>query len=478
MPKEDIFTVVIELGSSKVTAVAGRKQPDGAIQILASAQERSDAFIRKGRINNFDKMTAALDSIKKKLENTLNKTISGAYVGIGGMGMHTVANSVTRHLGEKQIITNSMVDDIIDTNKTMPGADREILEIIPQDYQLGPQTVADPVGMASDVIEGRFLNIISSTSMTESINKCFHAAKLAVVDRPIAALNLADAILSEAERRSGCVFVDMGAETTTVAVYKSNILRHFAVIPLGGANINNDLCTLQIEDSEAEALKRKFATAYPAEEDAAHDPIQVSDGRTFSFVEFSGLVQARVEEIILNINHQIELSKHDKTKLIAGIIVTGGASALQGMDTALKAHTGFDKVRFVKNLRLQCRVDGRKQPDFNADGSYNAVIALLDKYEANCCGGELGSTTNLFPSDEDIAKEQADKEAKAAEEAARLKSEEEAQAAKEAEEKPKKEKKPSIWSKFKEKLGTVTAAAGKLVSEEEDRFDTDEKKDK
>ena len=113
MATEDKFIVAIELGSSKVTGIAGRKQPDGATQILAFAQEPSTTFIRKGRINNVNKMTQCILNMKEKLEQKMQKSISRVYVGIGGMGMHTVANSVIRHFDSKVEITQDMVDDIL-----------------------------------------------------------------------------------------------------------------------------------------------------------------------------------------------------------------------------------------------------------------------------------------------------------------------------------------------------------------------------
>ena len=393
----DDFIVAIELGSSKVTAIAGQKQPDGAIKVLAYAQDPSESFIRKGCINNFNKMTSCVDSIKKRLENALGMTVSGCYVGIGGMGMHTVPNTVTRHLGEKQLITAEMVNNVKDSNNSMPGNDREILEVIPQDYQLGTQTVADPIGIASDVIEGHFLNIIANASVSESVYTCFRNAHLNVVGMPITVLALADAILTESEKRSGCAFVDMGAETTSVAIFKNNILRHFAVIPLGGANINRDLCTLQIEDAEAEMLKRKYGQAYTGEDEVEHDPITLSDGRSFKYEDFNGLVEARMEEIILNINNQItSIAKYDESKLVSGIVVTGGASNIKNIDKAFTSHMKFRKVRFVKNLRLQAHMAGKSASSFNADGSFNAAIALLDKGEINCCGGLLGQVGGPF----------------------------------------------------------------------------------
>lgn len=391
MTKEDNFIVAIELGSSKVTAIAGRKQPDGAILILAYAQEPSESFMRKGRINNFNKMISCITGLKKKLEEKLHKSIACTYVGIGGMGMHTKSNTVSRQLGEKMLVTQPMVANLMEDNKNIPHEEKEILAVIPQDYKLGAQTgVTDPVGIYADAIEGHFLNVIANNSVTENVHQCFRNAGLLVEATPISVMTLADAILTEPEKRSGCVFVDMGAETTSVAVYKNNLLRHLAIIPLGGGSINRDLQSQQIEEAEAETLKRKYGQAYRQAEDEEHEPITLSDGRIVKYEEFAGLVEARVEEIVLNINNQIEQSKYDKTQLIAGLVITGGAAAMKGMDKAFAEYTKFEKIRFVKTLRLQYRFERNAPANFNADGSYSAAIALIDKGEKNCCGGELG----------------------------------------------------------------------------------------
>ena len=169
MTHEDHFIVAIELGSSKITAIAGRKQPDGNILILAYVQEPSESFIRKGRIYNFNKTTSCIESMKHKLEERLNKAIGTTYVGIGGMGLHTVSNTVSRQLSEKLLITQQMVNSVIDANNATPGNDREILAVVPQDYKLGAQTVADPVGIATESIEGHFLNVIASATMTKDV---------------------------------------------------------------------------------------------------------------------------------------------------------------------------------------------------------------------------------------------------------------------------------------------------------------------
>ena len=474
MATEDKFIVAIELGSSKVTGIAGRKQPDGVTQILAFAQEPSTTFIRKGRINNVNKMTQCILNMKEKLEQQLQKSVSRVYVGIGGMGMHTVANTVVKHFDSKVEITQEMVDAMCDENRNTASPDRDILESVPQEYRLGTQVQTDPVGILSDGIEGHFLNIVANQSVREEIRSCFRTAGVAIADLPITVQAAADAMLPEPEKRSGCVFVDMGAETTSVAVYKNNLLRHLAVIPLGGANVNRDIMSLQIEDDEAEELKLKYASAIADNSGEKRKPIVLRDGRHVDFDEFSGLVEARMEEIILNIKNQITLSKDDRGQLSGGLVITGGASHLKDIDKAFVRDTQFEKIRFVRNIRIPLRAG--EFGEFNVDGDCNSAIALLDKGEMNCCGGSLGQPPPFEEHKEPeqpvlTPEEQAEEEKRKAEaEALRLKQEAEAKAAaeaaerqrlKEEEERRRKERLRSGWKK-------VSNFFSKLVSEKDE----------
>ena len=164
MATDENIIVAIELGSSKITGIAGRKQPDGGIQVLAVAQEPSSTFIRKGRVFNIEKTKQCLNNIREKLSKDLNKPISQAYVGIGGQGLMTSLHTVQRQLGTQTGITAEIVDSLLDNNLNTPMGNREILEVIPQEYKVGTQTQVDPIGVLTDSIEGRFLNGRSHTA--------------------------------------------------------------------------------------------------------------------------------------------------------------------------------------------------------------------------------------------------------------------------------------------------------------------------
>lgn len=397
MAANDTFTVAIELGSSKVSVVAGRKEPDGGINILAYLQEPSNNFIRKGRINNVDKMTQFIKSMKERLEKQLKMTVGQVYVGIGGMGMHTVANKVERDFAESAKITEETIESLKRENLQARALNSDILEVIPQEYKVDTQTKADPIGMIASHITGNYLNVTAASSARAQILECFREEKLGIAGTPISVLSLAMDLTSEPERRAGCVVVDMGAETTSVAVYNNNFLRHLAVLPLGGANITRDLATVfNLSEEEAETLKCKYIAAAMDPTDVEnHSDIVFADKRTVRFSEFFSVAQARLEEIITNVENQ---AKEGCTKsLVGGFILTGGMSQMKGIESAFKEFAKDSKVVVRQNLPIQVRAKG----EFNSNATFNAVISMLDKNTANCCYGPLDQQGQLFSGIED-----------------------------------------------------------------------------
>ena len=261
MPAKE-FIVAIELGSTKITGIAGNKRSDGSINVLALAEEDSTPGIRKGMVYNIDKTSQILTNVVKKLKQQLKSEISQVYVGVGGQSIRSVKNEVVKQLAEEETITADMINEIMDSNRNMTYPDQEILDAITQEYKVGAQTQLDPVGIQAKRIEGRFLNILQRKSFYRSLNKCFDTANIAIAEMFLAPLAMAESVLTENELRGGCVLIDLGAETTTVMVYFKNILRHLVVIPIGQNNITKDIASLQMEENDAENVKLKYASAY------------------------------------------------------------------------------------------------------------------------------------------------------------------------------------------------------------------------
>ena len=386
MPKE--FIVAIELGSSKMTGIAGQKNLDGSITVLATVEENSSSCIRKGVIYNIDKTCQCLTSIIKKLKNFLKQDITQVYVGVGGRSIRSLKNVIVKDLPGASIISQDMINELMDINRNMTYPDQEILDAATQEYKIDNQYQIDPVGIQCCHLEGIFLNILWRKNFYNNINTCFENANISIAEMYLAPLAMADSVLTDSEKRAGCMLVDLGADTTTVSVYYKGILRHLSVIPLGGNNITKDLTCLQLEEADAEKMKLKYAKAYT---DISNiDPTlnySVDKDRTIESKKFIEIVEARVEEIVENAWFQVPVEFSDK--LMGGIILTGGGSNMPEIDKVFKTHTHIDKVRIAKFVTQT--VNSKDPKITNHTGMMNTVLGLLAKGDMNCAGSEFNN---------------------------------------------------------------------------------------
>ena len=391
MPKD--FIVAIELGSSKMTGIAGKKNLDGSIQVLACIKEDSSSCIRKGVVYNIDKTAQCLTNIINKMEGQLKTTITQVYVGVGGQSIRSIRNVITKDMNIETPISQEMVIELMDANRNMKYPDQEILDAAVQEYKVDSQYQLDPVGIPCSHIEGNFLNILQRKTFYKNLNSCFEAANINVAEMYLAPLALADSVLTETERRSGCALVDMGADTTTVSVYSKNVLRHLAVIPLGSNNITKDIASLQMEESDAEKMKLKYASAYTDNAEIDNNlKYSIDQDRQIEARKFIEIVEGRLEEIIANVWCQVPEEYCDK--LLGGIILTGGGSNMKDIEKAFQNYTHIDKIRIAKFVTQTIT---STLSDINAhDGKLNTVLGLLAKGDINCAGEEFDPNGNLF----------------------------------------------------------------------------------
>ena len=349
MGAEKDIIIAVELASTAIRAIAGKREPDGSMQVLAFAQEEASNTIRKGIIDNIDKTTQALTRVVATLGDKLKVRVKSVYIGLGGQSLRTVRNRVLLQFDGLELLSHKTIDKMRDTNSGVVYPNAQIKEVVPQEFTIGNRSIADPVGMQAESIEANFINIIARSTLEENIRKCVAGAGLEVQEVLISPLCLADALLTANEKRSGCALVDIGADTTTVSVYSNNLLRHLCVIPLGGSNVTSDITSLKVEAEEAEELKKKYGTAYRSDsEDKTGQKINLSFDRTEEEEKLQEIVEARYEEIIANVCHRISPYKD---KMLSGIIVTGGAARIPDLVKAFSKQTSGDlKVRIMKGL--------------------------------------------------------------------------------------------------------------------------------
>lgn len=438
MAVEKEIIVAIEFDSSKIRGVAGCKNIDGSVQVLDVEQADARNCIRKGVVYNIDKTVMCLKHIIERMEAALDMQIARVFVGIGGQSLRTKKNTVSRQFATKTVVSQELVDSLLKANRGTVYSGYEILEVVPQEYHVGLDTTTDPVGVLSSQIDGTFLNVIAKTEIKEYILKCVETSGLEVAGIFVAPIALAGSVLTDTERRSGCALVDFGYGTTTVAVYKNNLLRHLAVIPLGGNNITQDLGSQQIDEDEAENLKVKYGSAYSelSSEELAKN-LLVNNGRTIEERLLVDIVEAREEEILSNVAAQIRNSGY-QDKLVAGVVLSGAAANVKNLDKAVSVRIHPDKIRFVRIVPFPLQA---VHPDQVAkDGSLNVLLSLLNEGDQNCTLPKVKEEPSM--EEKDVEKEVA------AAAAAPAVHEEEPPAVKEE----KKKNKPGFWKKFKERL--------------------------
>jgi cell division protein FtsA len=338
----DKTLVAIELGSSSIRGIIGQRRADGTLLVLGYERENTPDCVRKGVIFNIDKTVQAISNIIKRIEERQKVYVNKVYVGISGQSLRTVKNEVIRNFDVKVSISDEIVDGLMQDNCARIYDDCEILDVAPQEFRVGSRMTNEPVGVMADHIEGYYQNVIARTVLSENIKRCFQALGKEIAGFYISPLLLANYLLTDIEKRSGCALVDLGADTTTVAVYEKNILRHLVVIPLGGNNITADIASaLKMEMEEAEQLKRSFGSAYYDEEDSdSTRMINISNGRTVEEKRLRDIIEARQQEILENVKHQISVFSE---QLLAGVIFTGAAANIKNLENAFATYAHFDK---------------------------------------------------------------------------------------------------------------------------------------
>ncbi|MBR6035451.1 MAG: cell division protein FtsA [Bacteroidaceae bacterium] len=391
------FIVAIELGSSKIVGIAGKKK-DGTMQILAYAEEKTAGCVKRGVVYNIEKTYQSINAIISKLEAVLKTKITRAYVGLGGQSMRSYKCVIKRNLLTQSYITNDLIDAIRQESCEIPFNDYEMLENFPQEYVVDSSVIADPVGVMGTNIEGEFLDVIAKNSLRTNIETVFANAGVEIVEGLIAPLQLANGVLTDAEKRSGCALVDLGADTTTLLVYKNNIVRYLVTIPLGSNNINKDLCTLPIDEAETEDLKLKYGDAcqeFEASEESEPLYYTTSDGRQVEVATIKNVIEARISEILANVSNQLVNSDYSD-KLLAGLVITGGGSNMKNIVKAFVKSTKIEKVR-VANKVNQMVVKTSNASGLSLESATSTtIVSMLFGGNVPCGGEDIGRVPDMF----------------------------------------------------------------------------------
>lgn len=382
---EEKVIVAIELGSSKISGVAGQIMTDGSLKVLAYAGVPSSSCIRHGAVYNLDKTANAIAEVVERLNSILSTSIEKVYVGYNAKGLKSIISKVEHQFEDETVVSQEVIDDMFQQCSEIDYEGYVNLFQESQEYVVDNKrgTETDPIGVACRSLGGSYLNILLKKQVADYIAQCFMMAQVEIVDGYVAPMAEADAILTDDDRQQGCVLVDYGADTTTVSVYKNGMLRYLRVIPLGSALITRDLSAiLKIEPEQAEQIKCTYGLCNLIGSQDASETIMINDSKVL-LKDIGDIIEARNEEIIRNVCAQIKASGYGEV-LYAGIVLTGGGSQLRQLDQVfVKLMPSMRRPRVV--TEPACGVTWIEPSWKRGDGSQLALLSVMAKGDENCC---------------------------------------------------------------------------------------------
>jgi cell division protein FtsA len=334
------LAVGLDIGTTKIVAVVGRKDEHGKIDVLGIGKSKS-LGVQRGVVANITLTIESIQAAIKMAENESGLKITEVMVGIAGQHIRSMQHSDYIMRDDAEAIIDVTDLDALKKNVNnlvmMPG--EQILHALPQEYRVdGDSNIVNPRGMYGSRLEANFHIVVGQIASIKNIARCVEQSELKVGDITLEPLASADAVLGEDEKDAGVVLVDIGGGTTDIAIFKDGIIRHTAVIPFGGKVITEDIKEgCEIIEKQAELLKVKFGSAWPGEnKDNEIVSIPGLRGRApkeISLKTLSKIINARVKEIIESVVSEISNYQQNdpRKKLIAGIVVTGGGSQLKHM---------------------------------------------------------------------------------------------------------------------------------------------------
>ncbi len=341
------LVVALDIGTTKVCAIAGRKNEHGKLEILGVGKVDSIGVMR-GVVTNIEKTVNAISEAIQAAERASKAKFSRVHVGIAGQHIKSLQHRgiLTRDNDHTEISQKDITRLVNDMYKLVLPPGDKILHVIPQEYTVdNEQGITDPIGMSGVRLEANFHIITGQISASNNIHRCVERATLKVESMTLEPIASAVAVLNEEEKEAGIALVDIGGGTTDITIFHEGIIRHTAVIPFGGNVITSDIkegCTVM--QHQAEQMKVKFGSALADEVfDNRIITIPGIKGRDYKEIgekNLARIIQARMEEIFDYVVWEIRRSGYER-KLIGGIVLTGGGSLMRDIEKLCEFHTGM-----------------------------------------------------------------------------------------------------------------------------------------
>jgi cell division protein FtsA len=402
------ITVGLDIGTTKIVAMIGRKNDYNKLEILGIGRSKS-LGVHRGVVNNITQTIQSIQQAVQDAETESGATIEEVTVGIAGQHIRSLQHSdyITRPNSEL-VIDEDDIDRLVNqVHKLVMLPGEEIIHVLPQDYKVdGQAEIKEPIGMYGGRLEANFHVVVGQVSSIRNIGRCVKSAGLELEGITLEPLASANAVLSQEEKEAGVALIDIGGGTSDLAIFRDGIIRHTAVIPFGGNVITEDIkegCS--IIEKQAELLKIKFGSAWPGEnkdnEIVSIPGLRGREPKEITLKNLSKIIHARVVEIVEQVYVEIKNYGHEeqKKKLIAGIVLTGGGSQLNHLKQLVEYITGMDTRVGYPNEHLAGDSDDEVTSPLYAT-AVGLVMDGLRRHEKKCLEKVEDDTHKLGECDE------------------------------------------------------------------------------
>ena len=387
MEKENI-AVGLDIGTTKIVAMIGKKNEYGKLEILGVGKSKS-LGVARGVVNNITQTIQSIQQAINEAESNSGYKIKDVVVGIAGQHIRSIQHTdyISRSNPEEVIGGNDIQLLIDQVNKLAMLPGEEIIHVLPQEFKIdGQSEIKEPIGMYGGRLESSFHVVVGQASSIRNVGRCIQSSGIELSGLTLEPLASSDAVLSQEEKEAGVALIDIGGGTTDLAIFKDGIIRHTAVIPFGGNVITDDIkegCS--IIEKQAELLKVKFGSAWPGEnkdnEIVSIPGLRGREPKEISLKNLSKIIHARVVEIIEQVFTEIKAYGHEdpRKKLIAGIVLTGGGAQLKHIKQLVEYITGIDTRIGYPNEHLA----GNSDEEFSSPLYATAVGLVMNSIGNN-----------------------------------------------------------------------------------------------
>jgi cell division protein FtsA len=390
MNKEQPIIVGLDIGTTKIAVIAGRKNEWGKLEILGFGRANSSG-VKHGQVLNIDE---TIKAIRQALENCYasnpNLEVKEVYVGIAGHHIKSLQTrgDIVRHDTDNEISQKEIDQLIADQYKTYIPAGDQIIDVIPQEYTVDNfQNIANPIGYGGVKVGANFHIITGDKNAIRNIKRAVQKCDLDTKDLVLQPLASSAAVMAQEDMEAGVAIVDIGGGTTDLAVFCEGILKHTAVIPFAGENITNDIKTgLGVLKTQAEQMKVQFGSALSNEAKAnAYITIPGLRGmpaKEISVKNLANIIQARMSEIMDFVTYHLKQVGLDSKALNGGIILTGGGSQLKHLIQLTEYVTGLNaRIGLPTEHLASGHIEELAKPTYST--CLGLILKGYDDYEHN-----------------------------------------------------------------------------------------------